>query len=89
MIWFYFKALLWESIILLLSPATPTLVQYYCTTITQYTPSPGLMLGLTRATGLTLGSTIPLTLHQGEVLVQSPLDVRLYELSGVRVKIKG
>jgi len=36
----HFKALLWESIILLLPPppAKPTLLQYYCTTIAQYTP---------------------------------------------------
>jgi len=39
---FYFKALLWESIILLLPlpPAKPTLLQYYCTTIAQYTTPP-------------------------------------------------
>jgi len=36
----YFKALLWESIVLLLPPplAKPTLLQYYCTTIAQYAP---------------------------------------------------
>jgi len=40
-IFFHFKALLWESIILLLpppSPAKPALLQYCCTTIAQYTP---------------------------------------------------
>ena len=39
---FYFKALLWELIILLLPlpPAKPTLLQYYCTTIAQYTTPP-------------------------------------------------
>ena len=38
---FRFKALLWESIILVLPPplAKPTLLQYYYTTIAQYTPS--------------------------------------------------
>ena len=38
---FRFKALLWESIILLIpppQPEKPTLLQYYCTTIAQYTP---------------------------------------------------
>jgi len=37
---FHFKALLWESIILLLPAplAKPTLLQYYCTPISQYTP---------------------------------------------------
>ena len=37
---FDFKVLLWESIILLLHPppTTPTLLQYYCTLIAQYTP---------------------------------------------------
>jgi len=37
---FHVKALLWESIILLLppSPAKPTVLLYYCTTIVQYTP---------------------------------------------------
>ena len=37
---FHFKALLGESIILLLLPlpTQPTLLQYYCTTIAQYTP---------------------------------------------------
>jgi len=38
---FRFKALLWESIILSLPPpplVKPTLLQYYCTTIAQYTP---------------------------------------------------
>ena len=37
---FHFKALLWESIILVLPrpPAAPTVLQYYCTTFAQYTP---------------------------------------------------
>jgi len=37
---FYFKALLWESIIFIPPPplAKPTLLQYYCTTIAQHTP---------------------------------------------------
>ena len=37
---FHFKALLWKPIIFLLppSPAKPTLLQYYCTTIVRYTP---------------------------------------------------
>ena len=38
---FHCKALLWESIILLLPPpplAKPTLLQYHCTAIAQYTP---------------------------------------------------
>ena len=37
---FRFKALLWESFILLLPPpaAKPTLLQHLCTTIAQYTP---------------------------------------------------
>jgi len=38
---FHFKAVLWESFILLLPsplPATPILLQYYCTTFAQYTP---------------------------------------------------
>jgi len=40
---FHFKALLWESILLLLPAplAKPTLLQYYCTPIQQYTPLPG------------------------------------------------
>ena len=39
---FHFNAFLWESIILLLlpPPAKPTLWQYYCTTIAQYTLLP-------------------------------------------------
>jgi len=40
---FYFKALVWESIILFLPPpppAKPTLLQYYRTPIAQYTPRP-------------------------------------------------
>ena len=39
---FHFEALLWQSIILLLRtpPAKPTLLQYYSTTIAQYTPPP-------------------------------------------------
>ena len=38
---FRFKAILWESIMLLLPPplVKPILLQYYCTTIAQYTPS--------------------------------------------------
>ena len=38
---FHFKPLLWESVILVLPPplAKPTLLQYHCTTIAQYTPS--------------------------------------------------
>ena len=38
---FRFKALVWQSIILLLPPplVKPTLLQYYCTTIAQYPPS--------------------------------------------------
>jgi len=39
---FYFKALLWESIIPSPPPppAKPTLLHYYCTTSAQYTPPP-------------------------------------------------
>jgi len=38
---FHFKALLWESIVLSFTPpplAKPILLQYFCTTIAQYTP---------------------------------------------------
>ena len=39
---FYFKALLWESFVILLPPpaAKPTLLQHYCTTIAQHTRRP-------------------------------------------------
>jgi len=39
---FHCKALVWESIIIVLPPppVKPTVLQYYCTNIAQYTPPP-------------------------------------------------
>jgi len=52
------KPLLWESVILVLPPplAKPTLLQYHCTTIAQYTPpSPTPLLYAIHHTILVMG----------------------------------